>query len=158
MFSTKWETSKRQYDIIHERNVAIPVRAGFTLDCDILRLDSAERFPAILCLFPFYKEDQIKSIMPVAVCPELVSIEGGDYNFYVRRGYAQVFANVRGTGRSGGLFDHLGDGTIEDIYDVIEWLAQQPWCDGQVATFFAVMITVVFPQETSAVDKAGMEM
>ena len=32
MFSTKWETSKRQYDIIHERNVAIPVRAGFTIE------------------------------------------------------------------------------------------------------------------------------
>lgn len=135
MFSTKWETSKRQYDIIHEQSVAIPVRAGFTIDCDILRPDSTKKFPAILCLFPFHKEDQIKSIMPVAVCPELVSIEGGDYNFYVHRGYAQVFANVRGTGRSGGLFDHLGDGTIEDIYDVIEWLAQQPWCDGQVATF-----------------------
>jgi predicted acyl esterase len=86
VFSTKWETSKRQYDIIHERNVAIPVRAGFTIDCDILRPDSAEKFPAILCLFPFYREDQTKSIMPVAVCPELVSIEGGDYNFYVRRG------------------------------------------------------------------------
>ncbi len=135
MFSTKWETSKRQYDIVHERNVAIPVRAGFMIDCDIFRPDSAEKFPAILCLFPFHKEDQIKSIMPVAVNPRLVSIEGGDYNFYVRRGYAQIFVNVRGTGLSGGLFDHLGDGTIEDIYDVIEWLACQPWCDGQVATF-----------------------
>ena len=135
MFSTKWETSKRQYNIIDERNVAIPVRAGFEIDCDIFRPDSEGRFPAILCLFPFHKEDQTKPIVPVAVCPELVSIEGGDYNFYVRRGYAQIFANVRGTGRSGGLFDHLGDGTIEDIYDVIEWLAQQPWCDGQVATF-----------------------
>ena len=135
VFSTKWETSKRQYNIIDERNVAIPVRAGFDIDCDIFRPDSGGRFPAILCLFPFHKEDQTRPIMPVAVCPELVSIEGGDYNFYVRRGYAQVFANVRGTGRSGGLFDHLGDGTIEDIYDVIEWLAQQPWCDGQVATF-----------------------
>ena len=135
VFSTKWETSKRQYNIIDERNVAIPVRAGFDIDCDIFRPDSGGRFPAILCLFPFHKEDQTRPIMPVAVCPELVSIEGGDYNFYVRRGYAQVFANVRGTGRSGGLFDHLGDGTTEDIYDVIEWLAQQPWCDGQVATF-----------------------
>ena len=23
----------------------------------------------------------------------------------------------------------------EDLYDVIEWAARQPWCDGQVATF-----------------------
>jgi predicted acyl esterase len=135
MFSTKWETSKRQYNVIEERNVAIPVSAGFNIDCDIFRPDSSAKFPAILCIFPFHKDAQSKPIMPVAVCPELVSLEGGDYNFYVRRGYAQVFANVRGTGKSGGLFDHLGDGTIQDMYDVIEWLAKQPWCDGQVATF-----------------------
>jgi predicted acyl esterase len=30
---------------------------------------------------------------------------------------------------------HMSPSTIEDIYDVIEWLATQPWCDGQVATF-----------------------
>jgi uncharacterized protein len=135
MFSTKWETSKRQYDIIAERNVAIPVRAGFNIDCDLFRPDANEKFPAILCFFPFTKKEQTEPKIPVAVCPELVSLEGGDINFYVRRGYVQVFANVRGTGQSGGEFDHLGDGTIEDMYDVIEWLAVQPWCDGQVATF-----------------------
>ncbi|MFC1862708.1 CocE/NonD family hydrolase [Thermodesulfobacteriota bacterium] len=135
MFSKTWETSKRQYEIIHDCNIAIPVRAGFTIDCDIFRPDSVEKFPAILCFFPYSKEIQFESMTPKAVCPELVSIEGGDYNFYVRRGYAQVFANVRGTGGSGGLFDHLAEGTIEDIYDVIEWLAKQSWCDGQVATF-----------------------
>ena len=135
MFSTKWETSKRQYGIIHDRNISIPVSAGFNIDCDILRPDSTDRFPVILCFFPFHKENQTKPLMPVAVCPQFVSIEGGDYNFFVRRGYVQVFANVRGTGLSGGLFDHLGDGTTQDIYDVIEWLATQPWCDGQVATF-----------------------
>jgi uncharacterized protein len=135
MFSTKWETSKRRYEIIHEQNVAVPVRAGFSLDCSIFRPDSSEKFPVLLCFFPFDKENQTKPMMPKAINPQFVSIEGGDYNFYVRRGYAQVFINVRGTGLSGGEFDHLGDGTIEDIYDVIEWMATQPWCDGQVATF-----------------------
>lgn len=135
MLSKQWTTSKRQYQIIHERNVSIPVRAGFTLDADIVRPDSAERFPAILCLFPFDKAKQTKSFKPGAICSELVSLEGGDINFYVRRGYVQVFVNVRGTGSSGGIYDHMSPGTIEDIYDAIEWLAVQPWCDGQVATF-----------------------
>lgn len=137
MFSTKWETSPRRYEVVHDRNVAIPVRAGFTIDCDLLRPDSDGKFPVILCMFPFDKDVQTEPRMPVAICPELVMVEGGDFNFYVRRGYVQVFANVRGTGLSGGEFDHLGDGTIEDMYDVIEWLARQPWCDGQVATFGA---------------------
>ncbi len=135
MFSTKWETSKRRYDVIVEQNVAIPVCAGFALDADVFRPDCPHRVPAILCAFPFDKAGQTVSRMPVAICPELVSFEGGDYHFYVRRGYAQVFVNVRGTGGSGGLFDHLGDGTIADLFDAIEWLAKQPWCDGQVATF-----------------------
>ena len=135
MFSTEWETSRRRYQIIREPNVAVPVRAGFTIDCDIFRPDSEEKFPAILCAFPFYKALQSKPLRPRAINAEWVSVEGGDYHFFVRRGYVQVFANVRGTGLSGGEFDHLGDGTIEDLYDVIEWLARQPWCDGQVATF-----------------------
>ncbi|MBI4786029.1 MAG: CocE/NonD family hydrolase [Chloroflexi bacterium] len=135
MLSKKWQTSPRQYDVVHERNVAIPVSAGFTLDCDIVRPNSPDRFPCIVGFFPFDKDNMLKSMMPVAVSGRNVSMESGDYNFYVRRGYAHVFVNVRGTGLSGGLFDHLGDGTTRDLYDAIEWLARQPWCDGQVATF-----------------------
>ena len=91
MFSTKWQTSRRQYGVVHERDVAVPVSAGFTIDCDILRPDSSGKFPAILCFFPFSKEAQLKATVPVAVSPQLVMCEGGDFNFYVRRGYAQVF-------------------------------------------------------------------
>ncbi len=135
MFAKAWKTSPRRYEIVHERNVAIPVRAGHAIDCDILRPDSRERFPAILGFFPFSKERMLEPMLPVAVNPELVPFESGDYNFYVRRGYAHVFASCAGTGRSGGLFNHMSDELIEDMYDVIEWLAAQPWCDGQVATF-----------------------
>jgi hypothetical protein len=39
MFSAKWQTSRRQYGAVHERDVAVPVSAGFTIDCDILRPD-----------------------------------------------------------------------------------------------------------------------
>ncbi|HTP40406.1 MAG TPA: CocE/NonD family hydrolase [Steroidobacteraceae bacterium] len=135
MLSTRWQTSPRRHGIVHERGVAIPVRAGFTLDGDVLRPDDPGRFPVILCMFPFDKALQLAPHRPRAIAPELVAAEGGDFNFYVRRGYAQVFVNLRGTGASGGVFDHLGKGTIEDLYDAIEWLARQPWCDGQVATF-----------------------
>jgi predicted acyl esterase len=135
MLAKNWQTSRRQYEIIHEPNVKIPVRAGFTIDCDVFRPDFTDKFPAILGYFPFRKEGMLEPTMPRAVCGELVPYEAGDYNFYVRRGYVQVFANTRGTGESGGLFDHLGDGMIDDMYDIIEWIARQPWCDGQVATF-----------------------
>lgn len=130
-----WETSKRRYGIVHEKNVSIPVSAGFTLDCDVLRPDGPGTFPCLVGFFPFEKGLMLEPMMPVGCNSERVAIESGDFNFYVRRGYAMVLCNVRGTGQSGGLFDHLGDGTVEDLYDAIEWLAIQPWCDGQVATF-----------------------
>lgn len=143
MFSKTWETSKRRYGIVHEKNVSIPVSAGFTLDCDVLRPDSPEKFPCICGFFPFKKERMMEPMMPVAVGGDRVAIESGDFNFYVRRGYAMALCNLRGTGRSGGEFDHLGDGTVQDVYDAIEWLATQPWCDGQVATFGASYFAMI---------------
>lgn len=125
MRSTRRETSPRRYGIVEEREVAIPVPAGFDIGCGIFR-PAAGRFPAILCLFAFDKSAQTRSVTPVAVCPLLVMCKDGDYNFCVRRGCAQVFANVRGTGRSGSVFDHLGDGTVQNIYDVMEQLSRQP--------------------------------
>ncbi|HEX7759380.1 MAG TPA: CocE/NonD family hydrolase [Caulobacteraceae bacterium] len=135
MLSQRWETSRRRFEIERHRNIRIPVRAGFELDCDIVRPVTTERVPVILCVFPFDKEGMFTTVMPAAISGQYVAIEGGDPNFYGRRGYAQVFLSLRGTGDSGGAYDHMGPGMIEDIYDAIEWLAKQPWCDGQVATF-----------------------
>lgn len=135
MLTERWETSRRRFEPARHRDIRIPVRAGFELDCDIVRPVTDERVPVILCVFPFDKEGMFTAVMPAAISGQYVAVEGGDPNFYARRGYAQAFVQLRGTGASGGLFDHMGPGMIEDIYDAIEWLAAQDWCDGQVATF-----------------------
>lgn len=132
MFSQTWTTSERRYGIVHERHIAIPVAAGFTLDAEMFRPASPGRFPVILGAHPYSQADQIAPMMPVGQGARRGHIEMGDYHFYVRRGYVQVVLNLRGTGRSGGLFDHAGSGTIEDVRDAIEWLAVQPWCDGNI--------------------------
>jgi predicted acyl esterase len=47
------------------------------------------------------------------------------------RGYAGVHVSLRGSGNSGGeanLYNKFG----QDGYDVVEWMARQPWCDGNV--------------------------
>jgi predicted acyl esterase len=62
-------------------------------------------------------------------------IEAGDPNFLVRRGYVQVVASVRGSGKSGGKYDFMGKQELQDTYEVIEWIAKQPWCDGKVGMF-----------------------
>ena len=56
--------------------------------------------------------------------------EGGDTRCLNSRGYVHVVGNPRGCGNSG-----PGDRAVEgdtDVYDLIEWIAKQPWCDGNV--------------------------
>ncbi|MFO0983462.1 MAG: CocE/NonD family hydrolase [Planctomycetota bacterium] len=56
----------------------------------------------------------------------------------VRRGYIVAAVDARGCGASFGAF--LGPfNPVEtaDAYDVIEWFAKQPWCDGNVGMYGA---------------------
>ena len=46
-----------------------------------------------------------------------------------------MLVNIRGTGESEGYFQLLAPREIQDIYDAIEWIAAQPWCDGNVGMF-----------------------
>ena len=48
-----------------------------------------------------------------------------------KRGYAVMFARLRGTPPSEGMSD-LYNRYGQDGYDLIEWMADQPWCNGDV--------------------------
>ncbi len=50
-------------------------------------------------------------------------------------GYVLVTVDVRGTGASfGARTAELSPPEVEDASEVIDWVSQQPWCDGRVAT------------------------
>ena len=133
VFSTKWQTSPRQYGIIIERNVAIPVREAVTLDSDIFRPDADGKFPALLAVHAYPKEAQSSgNPMPIGFSYARGFMETGDFNFYVRRGYALLIINITGTHKSGGTFGNIDPQSIQDVYEVVEWAARQPWCDGNV--------------------------
>ena len=53
--------------------------------------------------------------------------EAGDTEFFVSRGYVHVIGSPRGYLKSGD-----GGSREWDSYDVIAWIAQQPWCDGNI--------------------------
>ena len=53
-----------------------------------------------------------------------------DTLFLTTRGYAHVIGNLRGCGHSD-PGDPWTEGKL-DAYDLIEWIAEQPWCDGNV--------------------------
>lgn len=52
--------------------------------------------------------------------------------YFASHGYVFALVDVRGRGNSGGEFEPFAQ-EPSDGHDVVEWLAQQPFCDGKVA-------------------------
>jgi putative CocE/NonD family hydrolase len=52
--------------------------------------------------------------------------------YFASHGYAFALVDVRGRGNSAGEFEPFAQ-EPHDGHDVVEWLAQQPFCDGEVA-------------------------
>ena len=146
MFSKNWEVSKRSYGIVKEGSVSIPLSDGVTIDADIFRPDSPGKFPAILGVHQYNKELQLASIFPTGFNMANGPVEAGDFNFYVRRGYVQIIANIRGSGKSGGRYLNYGPREVQDTLEIIEWIAGQAWCDGQVGMFGVSAFSVVQQQ------------
>jgi predicted acyl esterase len=128
--------SQPRYRIKAEENVYVTMRDGVRLVVDIFRPDAPGKFPALLALSPYGKEIQ-KLLLP----PQPLDrsplwdgvIEAGDIPYIVSRGYAHIIGDLRGTGDSEGEYIGLHSGSEgEDGYDLVEWIAQQPWCDGNV--------------------------
>jgi X-Pro dipeptidyl-peptidase len=53
-------------------------------------------------------------------------------DFFVPRGYAVAFADVRGNHNSGGCIDQSGEDQWRDGYFTVEWLADRAWSNGNV--------------------------
>jgi uncharacterized protein len=117
--------SEPQFAIRREDNVAVVLRDGVKLLADVHRPDNPARFPALVAMSPYPRQMQGLGI-PAGF------VEAGQSDFFVPRGYAHVIANSRGTCGSEGTYDFLGPAERTDLYDLIEWVAAQPWCDGEV--------------------------
>ena len=56
-------------------------------------------------------------------------------SFFCSKGYVFVAVDVRGTGASFGCHEtEISDAEIADIGPIVDWVSQQAWCNGQVAT------------------------
>jgi uncharacterized protein len=129
--------SQPKYGIKTEKNIMVPTRDGTKLAVDIFRPDVEGKFPGLLAMSPYGKEEQEYLLGPQPLNKSAVwdgNIEAGDTSEIVARGYIHVVADVRGTGYSEGEY-FGGYTTLEarDGADLVEWIARQPWCDGNVA-------------------------
>ena len=54
----------------------------------------------------------------------------------IKHGYVVVVVDVRGGGGSFGVNEgQYSANETRDAYDITEWIAEQPWCDGSVGMF-----------------------
>jgi predicted acyl esterase len=127
-----------------DQDVPVKLRDGVTIYLDIYRPDGPEGvsdLPAIVgwCFFGKRPGDSPKTWQVFGVPPETVSrmarFEGPDPAYWCRQGYAIVNVDSRGAGHSEGNLVVWGEQDGRDGYDVVEWLAEQVWCNGKVSFF-----------------------
>ena len=123
-----------------EKDVKIKMRDGIHIAADIYLPEEKGKYPALLALSPYGKELQSQALtLPPQARPSHLwngAIEAGDILEVTNRGYVHIIADVRGNGGSEGQmcgnYNSGGHGDGKDIYDIVEWAAQQEWCDGNI--------------------------
>lgn len=120
-----------------DRDLACETRDGVELAVNVYRPESDAACPALVNFSPYGKElQEAVSHQPKQPYRESTiwdgGIEAGDIEYIIDNGYALVSADCRGSNASGGTYRGLFDTDAEDGYDLVEWTAERPWCDGQV--------------------------
>ncbi len=108
----------KPYGIKVEENTMIPMRDGIKLATDILFPQVKEKmgsYPVILARTPYGKE----------------GTRAEHYRF-VQHGYIVVLQDVRGRNLSEGDLYMPKYFDTDDGSDTLDWIASQPWCDGNI--------------------------
>jgi uncharacterized protein len=123
----RWpERSEPRYASFSDYAASIPMRDGIRLAADVIRPAArAMKVPALVTSSVYTRQLQ-------RGVTALGQNEAGISEFWVPRGYAHVIVDVRGSNDSEGVYDLFGAQEQQDLYDIIEWVAAQPWCDGNV--------------------------
>ena len=129
-------------DIILEKDVPITLRDGVTIYTDVYRPVTDEKVPVIMAWSPYGKSagtapryENIFGIIGLrnSIVSGLEKFEGPDPAYWCQHGYAICNPDARGIAHSEGDISMIGTQEGRDGYDVIEWLAQNEWCNGKVA-------------------------
>ncbi|WP_007023221.1 CocE/NonD family hydrolase [Saccharomonospora iraqiensis] len=122
------------------KDLRVPMRDGVELAADAYHGPGGTPRPALVALSPYGKELQALALTtPPQRRPSPMwdgCIEAGDIARVVAEDYVHVIGDLRGSGDSGGeMIGNYNAGGVplgQDAYDFIEWVAAQPWCDGNV--------------------------
>ncbi|NCF35420.1 MAG: CocE/NonD family hydrolase [Gammaproteobacteria bacterium] len=134
-------------------NEWIPLSDGRRLSARIWMPDSARKkpAPAILEYLPYRKRDGT------------AQRDESTYPSFARAGYVGVRVDISGTGESDGDWDdEYSARELADGCEIIEWIASQPWCDGNLGMmgiswggFNSLQIAALQPEALKAVISIG---
>lgn len=108
----------------------VPLSDGEKLAVDVfVPAEGPEKaaFPVILEYLPYQR---------ATIDPATGEVRDGagkrEGKFYLSHGYVLVLADMRGTGASTGHMMDFMPQLQQDGLELVNWIAQQPWCDGHV--------------------------
>ena len=136
----KNEGSQPLYKVKVEKDIMVPMRDGVRLATDVYRPDvEGRKFPALLSFYGWGKElQEMTRWLPTQEYYDSPlwdgCIETGNIDYAVIRGYIYVIPDPRNIGKSEGTSKIPSSMfvPVEDTYDLIQWIAKQPWCNGIV--------------------------
>jgi predicted acyl esterase len=130
--------------IICEQDVEIILRDGTKTYGDIYRPKDQTNIPAIIAYSWFGKrsctddpDPEEKSAyqtfgVPYGSYSKSCKFECADPEYWCHKGYAVLNYDHRGVNNSEGDIESATSQEGRDVYDVIEWLAALPWCNGKI--------------------------
>jgi putative CocE/NonD family hydrolase len=111
-------TPDKYMKYVVEKDVPIQMRDGVRLFADVYRPPIEGKFPVVLIRLPYGKQEYYTHMPAYG-------------RFWSKKGYVCVIQDVRGKWASEGEFGAMA-GEGDDGYDALEWIARQPWCDGNI--------------------------
>ncbi len=126
-----------------DQDVPVKLRDGITIYVDVYRPAGPEGekdLPTILSWSWYGKRANELEHASVPGVPEgavsnMTKFEGPDPAYWCKQGYCIINTDGRGAGNSEGNLSLWGLEDGRDGYDVIEWVAEQPWSNGRVTMF-----------------------
>ncbi|HYH57943.1 MAG TPA: CocE/NonD family hydrolase [Thermoleophilaceae bacterium] len=118
---------------VTEEKVFLPMADGREVYVEVTRPKKKGRYGVILESSPYH--GTLYDRTGTRILPRPLDAKGnpqGLKGYFAPRGYAVVMMDLRGTGKSQGCLDHLGQNDASDLKTVIEWAADQPWSNGRV--------------------------
>ncbi|MFP4610706.1 MAG: CocE/NonD family hydrolase [Thiohalophilus sp.] len=134
-------------------NVWIPMPDGICLAARLWLPEDAEQVPvpAILEYIPYRKRDSVRAR------------DEQIYPYFAGHGYAGIRVDLRGSGDSEGVLrDEYLQQELDDGVAILQWLEEQPWCNGKVGMmgiswggFNGLQIAAMRPPQLKAIITAS---